>query len=942
MHFLHGGALHGLLNRALGHELPEGLVPFAPESGRVRFAEGDLYHFGLTATPAAGPRLGALGPALVALGRTAPARSGPPVTLGGNFEVEAVEVAGEITADDLHRLAAEILAQEAVTLCWLSPLRMERPQDLRAPGAGYLNGDCFPAGIFLERLALRLGKLGLGAFPPAAELPAIPAAANAEPRHLTWIDLPLTGRAEARPGRDTRMTLGGVLGTVRLSGLSGLSGPWPQLLALGRFLHVGQSTPYGLGRFAIDEVSAAATDPFQPAQSFLAEAAAPAALSSALDHLMADRGDPLAEIDGAPPGEGALEALGEDLLAGRYRPPPLEGWLLPREEGGVRPLAVPPLRDRAAQRAAALALAPGIDTLLEDCSYAYRKGFSRAGAARAIQRAYDDGFRVVLDADIEAFFDSVDLDRLLGKLRALLPLEPLVEAVETWLRSPVRFHGHLLERRQGLPQGSPLSPLLANLYLDELDDEILGQGYRLVRFADDFVVLCKSVEEAERAREAARQALSELGLTLHEGKTAVRHLDQGLTYLGYLFCRSLVLDEESETDAEGGAGDAGRTLELTAESIPAASWLAQVPFERLRALVAAGAASGPRRGPLEAVPLAAPDHALAPAKRPLYLLRWDAEVRVSGGQLVVELPGEAPTELPLEGLSHLVFVGRSRATLPALLALARRGVPSYFTSTSGRLAATLSPPDPDWTLWQAQASLAARPEAVLAFAREIVSAKLGNAAVLASRLKLQGHGEAAGELRQLSREALNKTELDSLRGLEGRGAARFFAALGASLPEEWGFAGRKTQPPPDPVNAMLSFGYTLLHHHAATALLAAGLNPQIGLFHRPHGRHLALASDLQEELRHLVDSLVVALVRRREIQPGDFARPRMGGLGVLLTREARKRFVERFEERLSVLFTPEPGADRITYWQLLARQAGQVRRLARGELSLYRALRIER
>lgn len=547
LHFLHGGVIHGLLCQVLGHELPEGLIPFAPESGRVRFAAGDGYQFGLTATTQAAPRLAELGPKLTELGRRQGAGSGAPVTFGGNFAVEAVATLAEVDGEEVRRLAARLLERQredgSVALHWLSPLRLERPPAMRAAGAGYVNGDCFPADLFLARLALRLGKLAAGAFPAASSLPPPPTEVQAEPRDLTWVDLPLTGRPEARPGRGSRMTLGGVLGAVRLSGLTA---PWAEAVALGRFLHAGQSTRYGLGRYALAGVSPAEAEPFRPARTFLAEATAPAALTAALDHLA---GETLERPDGdveSPLDDEALAALGAEVRAGHYQPPPLEGWLLPKEDGGLRPLAVPPLRDRALQRAAALALAPGIDTLLEDCSYAYRKGFSRAGAARAIQRAYDDGFRVVLDADIEAFFDSVDLDRLLAKLRALLPLEPLVTLVDSWMRAPVRFHGQLLDRRQGLPQGAPLSPLLANLYLDELDEEILGQGFRLVRFADDFVVLCRSVEEAEQAREVARQALADLGLKLHEGKTAIRHLDDGLTYLGYLFCRSLVLEEAED------------------------------------------------------------------------------------------------------------------------------------------------------------------------------------------------------------------------------------------------------------------------------------------------------------------------------------------------------------------------------------------------------------
>ena len=194
------------------------------------------------------------------------------------------------------------------------------------------------------------------------------------------------------------------------------------------------------------------------------------------------------------------------------------------------------MRDRVAQRAVAEVLATAVDTLLEDCSYAYRKGFSRAGAARALEVAYQEGYRYVLDADIESFFDAVDHGRLVAKLDALWPLDPVVALLEEWVRAPVVFGGRRIDCDRGLPQGGAVSPLLANLYLDELDEEVLGAGFRLVRYADDFVVLAKDLEEARRAQEVVREALAELGLRLHPEKTAVRSFDDGSATLDTCSC----------------------------------------------------------------------------------------------------------------------------------------------------------------------------------------------------------------------------------------------------------------------------------------------------------------------------------------------------------------------------------------------------------------------
>lgn len=215
--------------------------------------------------------------------------------------------------------------------------------------------------------------------------------------------------------------------------------------------------------------------------------------------------------------------------------------------------------------------------MLDDCAFAYRKGLSRQSAVRAIEHAWDEGFRYVLDADISAFFDSVDWKRLFVKLHALWPFDPLVDLTKTWVRLPVVFDGRRLERDRGLPQGLPISPALANLFLDELDEAFLGDGFRIVRYADDFVVLCKDVDDAARARDAARSALDAMGLALNEQKTNVSEIDAGFTYLGYLFCRSLATPQPRPAAPVG---------PLAPDAVPPLSWLAQVPFERVESLAA--------------------------------------------------------------------------------------------------------------------------------------------------------------------------------------------------------------------------------------------------------------------------------------------------------------------------------------------------------------------
>ncbi len=228
----------------------------------------------------------------------------------------------------------------------------------------------------------------------------------------------------------------------------------------------------------------------------------------------------------------------------------------------------------------------------------------------------------------------------------------------------------------------------------------------------------------------------------------------------------------------------------------------------------------------------------------------------------------------------------------------------------------------------------------LRFAREVVSAKLHNQATLAVRFGWRECDRLAEDLRDLERRTANPEEMDGLLGLEGRGSALYFAALAASLPDGWAFRGRKRNPSPDPVNALLSFGYTMLHHHLAAALVAAGLNPRVGLFHRARGTHCALASDLQEELRWLVEAEVWDQVSRGRVKPEEFTLPAAGPGPCWMSRDLRDRFVGDVERRLNGEFTPPGTEEATTYRLFLAEQARQVAQLVRGERTLYQPLRL--
>ncbi|NHM27881.1 hypothetical protein G7K71_13015 [Desulfofundulus sp. TPOSR] len=224
-----------------------------------------------------------------------------------------------------------------------------------------------------------------------------------------------------------------------------------------------------------------------------------------------------------------LAELAAELREECYRPRPPRWVEVVKEGGGVRRLAVLAVRDRVVQQAAHLVLSPLWERRFSTCSYAYRPGRSALQAVAAVEEALSQGRHWVVDADIESFFDRVPHRRLFRLLEDWLPDEKLRWLVQVSVTS-TSFQPEL-----GLAQGAPLSPLLANVYLYDFDVLMLGSGYHLIRYSDDFLVPCATRLQAEEALRTVERLLRELGLGLKREKTRIVNLADGFTFLGYTF-----------------------------------------------------------------------------------------------------------------------------------------------------------------------------------------------------------------------------------------------------------------------------------------------------------------------------------------------------------------------------------------------------------------------
>lgn len=535
-----------------------------------------------------------------------------------------------------------------------------------------------------------------------------------------------------------------------------------------------------------------------------------------------------------------LAELSASLHDGTYRPSPLVRVYIAKPHGGTRTLRIPAVRDRVVERAVVNTITRDADLVMSPCSFAYRRGMSTDDAVHHLATLRDAGYRHVLRTDVEDFFPN-----------ALTVLGPAIACPRTLallrlIAGPRRAHGERRTRTRGIAQGSCLSPLLANLVLTDVDHALGDAGFGYARFADDIVVCTHEQDDLLHALDILESLLAAHGLGLNREKATMTTFDEGFCYLSVDFSRTAP-PVDPHHDVKGH-----------------------------------------------------PD-----LDRVVYVGRDGARVRIAKARLIVDGPDGLPqVSVPRKAVSRLVLTGTVGLSAGARSWALYNDVDVLFLSRHGGYLGQLAGPRSTANARRllTQAAFASDDDARLPLARAVVRAKLCHQRNVLHRLGRRGGGvdvaDACTRIRGLDADAENSHTVDELMGCEGAASNTYFDCLATLVPPEVAFHGRTRRPPKDLTNAAFSYGYAILLAECTAALLAAGLEPSLGVLHASTDKRPSLALDLMEEFRPLlVDRTVMALLRTRQLRP-EHATESPDGDGVWLGRDGRKALVDGYEATL--------------------------------------------
>ena len=543
----------------------------------------------------------------------------------------------------------------------------------------------------------------------------------------------------------------------------------------------------------------------------------------------------------------SLHELHQQLLTGTYTQEPASGFYIDKPRSGKRLIATLSVKDYLVHKLLYRLLRIEMDRMFENAAIGFRPGRSREDARKMIREAASEGFQYALESDIESFFDQIDWDILTSKINDALPHADhlTLKLLNMIIRQPLLVHGKTVPRTKGLLQGSPLSPMLANLYLDSFDEEMESRGFRLIRYGDDFLVMTRNDEEAAHALCSIQEILAPLKLNIKEDKTGITSLNKGISFLGLAF------------DAELG------------EEFVAAPALGKT----------------------------------------LFIQNQYTFIGIDGDAIVVRKDKTLLTRLPIRRIKEIVIFGSNSISSRLIQKCASQRIPLSFCSRGGYYYSTLRPDSKyhfSRATDHGNRHKALTDGENLKIAARIVTAKIHNYLFWFKERWPVETKQLYRAIDLLLADLAKAETLEKVRGYEGAAAKKIFPFVN-HLCNDTSFhcRGRKKRKKQDRFNSLLDFAYSLLFYRLNVLLRNQGLNPYLGFLHSHKDNFESLVCDLQEPFRCRIDRFVVKTINRGIIKSDDFICSNKEQLH--LTGSAVGKFLEAFEREMGVRLAGDYG-----------------------------------
>lgn len=542
--------------------------------------------------------------------------------------------------------------------------------------------------------------------------------------------------------------------------------------------------------------------------------------------------------------ESFADEILKELISDTYRPEPYRAFRIKKKKGGevtvgdFRIVEQSSLKDLIVSQLLLRFLSEPFDRIFEESSIGFRKNISRQKAIELFEKAVNDGYYYVFESDIEDFFPSVNHETLFLLLEHYIPTKDTITkaTLKKLIANDYIESGRQYQRTKGLAQGSPLSPLLANLYLDTFDEQIATMDLRLIRYADDFIILTKSRQEAEELLTRTESFLSDLGLRLKKEKTAIRNVFEGFEFLGIRFQKGDVVvqsDEEVQT-----------------------------------------------------------------FKKPLYITEPYVFISLNAETIQIKKDGNIVESLPVRRLSEIITMGNAAFSTSLIKRCAEQNIPITLTLGSGYFITTIKPETKrhfDISYLHAKKYYSLSEAMRLEIAKEILRAKIENYFTLFKNRRFSADNPVFTHLEKTLSGINGATELNELRGIEGMASRKIFETMNELIDNPAFHIAQRRREKPDRINTLLNLAHYLIFSRINATLRSSGLNPYLGFLHEPENRYESLAADIQEVFRARTEAFIIKTVNLTIIKEEDFTE---SDSGFYLKKDAVKRFIKNLEVEL--------------------------------------------